>query len=128
MSPQKILVDTDVLIDFLRHKSGAKEILEEASASHDLYLSVMTVAELMAGMRPAETEATEALISGFTLLPVTETIARQGGTLRRKIGSKKALLADCLIAATAIGEDCLLLTHNQKGYASSGVRFFLSNS
>ncbi len=124
MNSQKIIVDTDILIDFLRHKVEAKTLLEEAAQGHDLYLSVMTIAELMAGMRPAETEATETLIAGFTLLPVTETIARHGGALRRKIASSKSLLIDCLIAATALAEDCLLLTHNRKDYVTSGVKFY----
>jgi len=57
MESQKILVDTDVLIDFLRRKAGAKEQLEAASRNGDLSVSVVTLAEILAGMRPDEKEA-----------------------------------------------------------------------
>lgn len=114
MELQKILVDTDILIDFLRKKDESRLLLEKASRSADLYLSVVTVAELLAGMRPSEEKATEELIGGFSVLTVTERIARRAGALRRRY--KNVLLPDCLIAATSLEEDCLLLTGNRKDY------------
>lgn len=122
MDFQKILVDTDVLIDFLRKKPEARSRLESASQTADLYLSVITIAELLAGMRPHEKKDTEDLIEGFNLVPVTETIARRGGELRRR-HSKRILLPDCLIGATALQEDCSLLTGNHKDYPFEGIRF-----
>lgn len=97
--------------------------MKEGTRAADLYLSVITVAELLAGMRPAEEEETESLISGFTLLPVSESVARLGGELRRK-ASKNVLLPDCLIAATALKEECLILTGNLKDYPFQGIQFF----
>lgn len=124
MALSKILIDSDVLIDFLRHKEEARRLLETASEKNDLFASVVTLAEIMAGMRPSEKEATEALLDGLTLLPVDEKIARRAGSLRRDW--KNVLLPDCLIAATALEEDCLLLTFNRKDYPFSGLRFFFS--
>ncbi len=122
MDSQKILVDTDILINFLRKKVGAKLLLEKASQGGDLYISVVTLAELLAGMRPSEEEETENLIVGFTIIPVTEAIARKTGELRQH--GRKILLPDCLIAATAMLEDCLLLTGNRKDYPFKGLKFF----
>lgn len=122
MESQKVLVDTDVLIDFLRKNQEAKSLLEKASSSGDLFISVVTLAELLAGMRPSEERETEALIAGFTLVAVTEPIARRAGGLRR--GHKRILLPDCLIAATAFAEECLLLTGNRRDYPFEGLRFF----
>lgn len=116
------MVDTDVLIDFLRRKTTAKDLLEETVQTHDLHASVITAAEILAGMRPAEKEATEALLEGLVLLPVTETVARKAGELRRS--SKNILLPDCLIAATALIEGCPLLTFNRKDYPFGGLRFY----
>ena len=124
LSSQKVLVDTDVLIDFLRQREIAKQLLDEASQLYDLYSSVITVAELLAGMRPSEQEVTEALLDGLTLVPVTETIARRAGTLRYHARPKNVLLPDCLIAATALEEGCLLLTFNRKDYPFGGLEFF----
>ena len=124
MNPHKILVDTDVLIDFLRRKEKAVQILDEASDAGDLYCSVITLAELVAGMRPAEKEDTEKLVAGMTLLPVTEPIARKGGELRNHARPRNILLPDCLIAATTLEEECLLLTFNTKDYPFPDVVFY----
>lgn len=123
MHLQKILIDTDVLIDFLRKKDAAKRVLESALQSGDLYLSVITVAELFAGMRSAEAKTTEELIAGFTLISVDDSIARRAGELRRR--HPTVLLPDCLIAASALQEECLLLTGNRKDYPFEGLSFFL---
>lgn len=122
MDFQKILVDTDVLIDFLREKTEARSLLEQASQIADLYISVITLAELLAGMRPSEKKDTEELIQGFSVVSVTETIARRAGELRRRY-LKRILLPDCLIGATAIQEESLLLTGNKKDYPFEGIRF-----
>ena len=121
MALQKILVDTDVLIDFLRKKEKAKALLEKASTAGDLYISVINLAEILAGMKPHEKEKTEAFISGFNLIEINEAIARHAGGLRNQY--KQIGLADCLIAATALKEDCLLLTFNYKDYPFEKLRF-----
>lgn len=122
MDLQKILVDTDVLIDFLRKRPQAKELLQAAARHADLFISVVTLAELLAGMRASEREETETLMEGFTLVPVDEKIGRRAGELRRQ--NQKVLLPDCLIAATAWEEEGLLLTGNRRDYPFEGIRFF----
>lgn len=124
MELQKILVDTDVLIDFLRKKESAKEILQRALTTGDTYISVITLSELLAGMRQSEEEATENLIAGFNLLFVDEEVARRAGKLRSQYRNKNILLPDCLIAATALETKCLLLTFNQKDYPFDELKFF----
>lgn len=123
MTSAKVLVDTDVLIDFLRKKEKARELLGNASQTADLYCSVVTTAEILAGTRPSVKEATEGLLEGMTMIPVSESIARRGGDLRRSFTG--ILLPDCLIAATALEEGCLLLTFNRKDYPFPGLRFFI---
>lgn len=120
----KVLLDSDVLIDFLRRRQLAADLMAEASERADLFISVITVAEILAGMRPSEENATNELLSGFTILPVTEDIARLAGALRHRVSSKKALLADCLIAATALREECTLLTFNHKDYPFSELPLY----
>lgn len=120
----KILVDTDVLIDFLRKKEAALHILEQAVRGHDLYISVITLAEILAGMRESEKPETEALLEGLALLPIDEAIARKAGALRHRTKSKKSLLPDCLIAATALLKDCQLLTFNRRDYQHQELNFY----
>lgn len=127
MSAKNILVDTDVLIEFLRGKEKAKILLEEASNHAKLFCSVVTIAEILAGMRLSEESATEALLSSLNSLPVTENIARTAGLLRKSIRGRQIMLPDCLIGATALIHDCRLLTFNKKDYPHSQISFFPSN-
>lgn len=71
----RLLIDTDVLIEYLRGRSEAVEYLEGLTA--DLYLSV---AELFAGVKGDEEEKSlDQLLQAFVILPVTEKAARLGG-------------------------------------------------
>ena len=70
-----ILIDSDVLIDHLRGKPQARAFLR-ASLDKELNIcSVITQAEILAGMRSGEESKVRALLSLFELQPVTEAIA-----------------------------------------------------
>ena len=73
---ERLLLDTDVLIEYLRGRSEAVEYLE--SLSSDLYLSVISVAELFAGIKGDEEERSlKQFLLAFAILPVTEKVARR---------------------------------------------------
>jgi predicted nucleic acid-binding protein len=113
---ERLLVDTDVLIEYLRGRGEAVEYLE--SLSSDLYLSVISVAELFAGARGDEEERslTQFLLA-FTVLPVTEKVARLGGLYRRDFRPSHGTgLADALIAATAIENGANFVTFNRRHF------------
>src|SRR6185503_3107534 len=97
----RLLIDTDVLIDYLRDQAEAVLYLE--SLTDTLLVSVMTVAELYAGVRDgAERTALDSFIQAFEVIPINESIAIQGGLFRRDYRkSHNAGLADAIIAATA---------------------------
>lgn len=121
-STSKLLVDTDVLIDFLRGKPLAQEILESAVSTCTAAISVVTIAEIVAGMRPSEEKQTDEFLKGFEIIPVSEGIARLAGNLRNR--HKRVLLPDCLIAATALSEGAALLTFNGRDYPFTGLSFY----
>lgn len=110
------LIDTDILIDYLRGHTAAVTTIEENI--HDLYLSVMNVAELHQGVRSEkERQKLTSTLAAFTILPITAEIAVLGGTFSGKYrASHGAGLADCLIAATAHLHDLTLRTLNSKHY------------
>ena len=116
MTPENtILVDTDILIDYLRGMPPAIQYLEASGA--DLCLSVVNVAELHAGVRDHEREAVNALLGCFTIVPLNKEIAVRGGLLRRDFGKSHGVeLADALIAATVESLRCTLATLNRKHY------------
>ena len=109
------LIDTDVLIDFLRGHAAAAEWLQTLRSQP--LVSVITIAELRAGMRAGEEHALAGLFDALVKLPVDEQIARHAGDLRREFGPSHGTgLADALIAACAIRHKARLITLNVKHY------------
>jgi len=114
-APQ-LLIDSDVLIEYLRGSEPAilfLETLERRPAT-----SVICMAELLAGVRDEpEREAIEYFLQTFEILPVDETIARLGGHYRKMHAkSHNTGLADALIAATATHYNLQLATFNTRHY------------
>ena len=114
------LLDTDVLIDYLRGHTSAQGLF--AKLPDDCALSTVSIAELHAGVREgAERKALGTLIDTFTLIDLSPTIATQGGLLRRDWGKAHGLgLNDALIAATALATQRVLLTLNAKHFPMLG--------
>lgn len=83
------LVDTDVLIQAIRLKQGRRELSRNLVANGaSLGCSVVTVAELYAGMRAHEKQRTEAFVAEFDLFDVNLEIARLAGSLRNRWAEK----------------------------------------
>ncbi len=116
------LVDTSVLIDYLRGDRRAADVLEREREKAPLHASEMTRLEILAGMRPAEQEATRILLSAFVWHPVDEDVAEQAGSLGRTwLPSHHTIdSADLAIAATAIRADARLLTRNVRHFPMFG--------
>ena len=112
------LVDTSILIDYLRGNAGAGDLLERERAADVLHASEITRIEVLAGMRPAEGDATRALLSTLVWHPVDAEIAEDAGALGRQwLPSHHTIdSADLAIAATAVRTDARLLTRNVRHF------------
>ena len=119
---RKVLVDTDILINFLRGKMAARNYLVAAIEDSTIYCSAITVAEICAGMRQAEKEETMALLDSLEVLDVSRKIAEKAGEYKRKETRQALELDDCLIAATAFVHRALLATGNDKHYPMTDIR------
>jgi predicted nucleic acid-binding protein len=113
---ERLLIDTDVLIEYLRGRGEAVGYLESLTA--DLYLSVISVAELFSGVKSEdEAKSLEQLLQAFVILPVTEKTARLGGLYRRQYRPSHGTgLADALIAATFEESGANLVTFNRRHF------------
>lgn len=110
-----ILIDTDVVVDFLRGYDEAVAYLKGLSG--EVALSSIAVAELYAGVRDDEREKLDEFVSLFPVLPITPEIAKNGGLLKRDYHRSHGVgLADALMAATAIEQKAELKTLNTKHY------------
>ena len=116
----KALIDSDILLDFL---DGFAPAAEELTRYRERCISIISWVELMVGARTAaEEKIRRAFLTHFQLLPLTSTVAEEAVILRRKHRLK---LPDAIIWATAITENCLLISRNQKHFPANqpGVRF-----
>lgn len=113
-----VVVDSSVLIDFLRGHSGAAQVLEHERAKGPLHASEITRLEVLAGMRSSEEDATRALLSTIIWHPVDGEIAERAGELGRQwLPSHRSIDgADLAIAATTLQADASLLTRNVKHF------------
>ncbi len=108
-----VLVDTDIFIDHLR---GAVEL---KAGRHRLHYSVITRAELFAGL--AGTDVAARLLAPLREIPVDRDIAERAGRIRRESDLR---MPDALIAATALERNLGLATRNRKDFEPvRGLRF-----
>lgn len=114
---RKILLDTSVLIDFLRRTDKENSLLYKFSGE-DLYISLITHTELYAGKSVWEKEETrlglEKLLSGITVIPMSVSVSMLTGRLKSE--NQKLSLIDCVIAATALKNGLELATLNRKDF------------
>jgi predicted nucleic acid-binding protein len=115
---QLILVDTDILIDTGRKGTEAVDYLEHMEQQTTLGVSVITQMELMVGCRnKRELRVLERFLRRFSIVTLNEAIAATGVTLLRQYRlSHGLLIADALIAATALTIASPLVTKNQRDY------------
>ena len=114
------LLDSDLLIDFLRKHPSAATLFDKLP--DDCAISTLSIAELHAGVREgAERDALNTLLSTFSHIDLSAEIAARGGLLRRDWGKSHGVgLNDALIAATAIHTERVLLSLNAKHFPMLG--------
>jgi predicted nucleic acid-binding protein len=110
------LIDTDVIIEYLRGSDKAIKFLEELEGL--LNISVISVAELFSGLKGDEEEQKlKQFLLAFEIIDVDEDLAKIGGIHRRDYHSSHGTgLADAIIAASAQKIDATLVTFNQRHY------------
>ncbi|KAA8962559.1 type II toxin-antitoxin system VapC family toxin [Mycobacterium sp.] len=113
-----ILVDSDVLIAHLRGVDAARDWLTGARKRGPLAMSVVSLTELIGGMRSTERREVWRLLTSFRAEPVSEIIARRAGDMMRRYRSSHngIGLGDYLIAATADVKGLELATLNVRHF------------
>lgn len=114
----KLLLDTSILIDFLRQREKKKTVLYKLAAKNtELSISIITHTELYAGKSVWENKQAlkelETLFEGITTLPLTPTVSEKAGQIR---ATTNCDLFDAIIAATSIVSGLELVTLNVKHF------------
>lgn len=74
-----ILIDTDIVIDhFHGHQAALDHLSDALAAGEILVVSVVTVTELLGGMRTGEEDRTERLLEMFHLVDVKGSFGKIG--------------------------------------------------
>lgn len=113
---ERFLVDTDVLIDYLRNLPQAVKFIENMDDRPSF--STITVAELYAGVRDGQERIRlEAFIQKSVLIDIDELICTQAGLLLRQYRKSHGLgLADALIAASVQSQSAGLASLNARHF------------
>jgi len=114
---ENILVDTDVIIWHMRGNEHARETLYALASPA---MSIVTQMELVQGLRDKQEQiALHRFLEqlDFHVFPVSEVISQRALFLMEEWRlSHQMLMADALIAATAIEHGKTLLSGNSKHY------------
>lgn len=113
-----VIVDTDILIDAGRGVRDAVAYLQRIESQASLAISVVTQMELFVGCRnKAELEQAERFLRRFIILKLTEQVSDTSVELLLQYRlSHGLLIADGLIAATALTFDAEFVSKNQRDY------------
>jgi hypothetical protein len=113
---KRLLLDTDVLIDFLRGQPQAVQLLEDTDC--EFHVSAVSVAELYVGVRDGrEREVLDQLVGVLRTIEISTEIAQQAGLWRREYGKSHGTgILDALIAACADALQIPLATLNVKHF------------
>ena len=116
--PDLVVVDTDVLIDAARGVSEAVACLELIEQNASLVVSAITQMELIVGCRnKADLRSLERFLTRFQVLNVNEQASATAvDLLRRYRLSHGLIIADALIAATALSLGLPFVTKNERDY------------
>ena len=117
------LVDTTVLIDYLRGTPGAKRLDDLLDRGDVVCTTAINVEEIARGLRAAEARSAAALVEGVTILSLGATEGWQAGVWRREFAARGITLSqgDCLIGAAALSAGATLATGNPKDFPMTEI-------
>jgi len=122
------LLDSDIVIWILRGDEPMVQFYDQLVElfGQNLAVSVITVYEVLAGMRPEEEQKTREFLGKLSRLPVTEEIAEKAAEYYREFRAKGQTLhiADLLIAATAFCYGLPLVTLNKDDFPMTDIDFW----
>ena len=113
------LVDTSILIDHLRGRTEAGDLLRnEAAKGEPLFASVLSRVEIIEGMRPRERPRTMEMMEGLLWIEVNASIADRAGEFANRYSRSHpgVDIADFVIAATREELDVTIWTLNVRHF------------
>ena len=124
---QGYLLDTDIMIAFLRGYSPSVDLLTDlVEKGAKFSISAVTVVEIETGIQNREREKTNEFLDVLEIHPLERKTAHWAGRFLREYRNKGISLglADAIIGATAIIQNLTLLTYNACHYPMPEIKIF----
>lgn len=120
MAKERVCIDTDICIDFLRKKSPGFNIFIKSSEQYELSISSITAFELYLGhFKMNRKDRIDDFINQFAVLPFDLKASETSAVLQASLDKKgKGIgIPDTLIAGICISNNVPLLTLNIKHFS-----------
>ena len=117
MARIKLLIDTDIFIDYLKGMSPAKAVFR--SKDIDIYCSVLTKKELLSkpGLKDSERKKIISILRDLKTISIDPDISLKYSDLLAKYHDNRLQPPDAIIAATAWSKKLPLLTRNRRHFS-----------
>lgn len=123
---KSVVIDTDIIVDYLRAGIGPLEQLLQKAGENKikLYISAMTVLELYSGRDTAlQLPAILAIEQKLEVVGLSGSLAKYVAELKKKAGNIS--LPDVIIGGTAMFIGAEVATRNKKHFALiPGIKFY----
>ena len=115
---QKILIDSDILIDYSRYSTPVVDKFTELAAENKLCISVMSYMELLIGARDKrELTILVSFLESFEILSINQQISQKTVELIKEFNLSHGLqIQDAIIASTALTYTLPLWTKNIRDF------------
>lgn len=117
MARIKLLIDTDIFIDYLKGMSPAKAVFR--SRDIDIYCSILTKKELLSktGLKDSERKKIISILRDLKTISIDPDISLKYSDLLANYHDNRLQPPDAIIAATAWSKKLPLLTRNRRHFS-----------
>ncbi len=133
MEDRNILIDTSIIIEFLRKKEKQDTYLWKIKEKDfSCFISAITVFELYAGaITDRHKQDLEKLLRWIEIIPFTQEIAKRSAEIYKKLKAANQLIEfrDIFIGATALETELPLITLNEVHFNRiKGIKIYDRNN
>jgi|SRR3989338_9393154 len=125
----KIILDTSILVDFIRNREDAISYVRDLSEKHDVWTTDINVFELYYGAYLTKhpdknAAAVKGMVSNLNVFSTTQESMEIAGKLFADLEKKgqKIELRDVMIAGICLLNSCPVATHNKKHFERMNVK------